>query len=174
MFSVHPHYLFGFTRSVQQRPPPPDPTHHQLLISWQLYSSVHLNVPDIQPRFNETTTKSTINLWLRFSGTRYTSGASYAQTLCLLWTIHDWSRSLTTKHHSGLHQAGCSSKSPHPGFSNIWECWSSPLEFSCGVFSRIPFRKSKKAGYSELLFPSWIQTVRDLLSVTPSRVEVIL
>lgn len=33
MFPVHPHYSFGFTRSVRQPPPPSDPTHSQLVIS---------------------------------------------------------------------------------------------------------------------------------------------
>ncbi|XP_049427802.1 uncharacterized protein LOC125885966 [Epinephelus fuscoguttatus] len=38
-FPVHPHYTFGFTRSVQHPPPPSDPTHHQVFAEFYRVAS---------------------------------------------------------------------------------------------------------------------------------------
>lgn len=44
------HYLFGFSGSFQQPATPPDPNHHQVLISWHRRPSFHPNVQNIQPQ----------------------------------------------------------------------------------------------------------------------------
>lgn len=48
MLPTHPNHMFGYTKSVQHPPLLPDPTHNQVLISWQLWSSFHPSAQDIQ------------------------------------------------------------------------------------------------------------------------------
>ncbi len=49
-FPEDPYSMLGSAESVQLPPPPLDPTHHQVVISWQLHPSLHLSVQDIRPK----------------------------------------------------------------------------------------------------------------------------
>ena len=42
--SFRPHYWLSPTKSTYHPPPPPDPTRHQVVISWQLCSSLHFDL----------------------------------------------------------------------------------------------------------------------------------
>ena len=54
-FPSYPHYSFWLTRSVQGFPLPPNPTHQQVVISWQLSSSL----PSVQNTWSKITQRIT-------------------------------------------------------------------------------------------------------------------